>query len=309
MSTGESASSDDVKVFLDQLRRYEGAFENLMVDFSSKRQRREGDASPWVDTNVSLEGVYWADGRSDSRRRLHARRQVITWENGAADFSASSFDWSFDGKVSRHVKHTSGMWDRAPHAVRQVDVSLMPNPGILSSWYTEAAGPGFSIQFGRPPMSPRGTTRFSVFFEKFSRHNGFTMEQMNGESGERLCRVCIGIPMQLEAAYIFDLDRGCSWVGFESRKPLREGGAQILNQMRVNQLVNPCEGCWFPAEAVREFPAHGRPAERERLVFSANCVEINSPSFDEGVFTAPIPEGYFVNDQITGTTYRADRQV
>ena len=307
MSTGESANSDDVKAFLDQLRRHENAFENLMVDFSSKRQRRQGEGSPWVDTNVSLDGVYWADGRSDNRRRLHARREVITWENGAADFSASSFDWSYDGKVSRHVKHTSGAWDRAMQPSRRVQVSSMPNPGILSSWYTQAAGPGFSIQFGKPPMSPQGTTRFSDYFGMFSRYDGFVMEQVAGERGERLCRICIGIPMQLEATYTFDLDRGCSWIGFQSRKPLRKGGARILNEMRVNQMVNPCEGCWFPAEAVREFPAHDCPAERERLVFSANCVEINSPSFDEGVFAAPIPEGYFVDDQITGKTYRSAR--
>ena len=41
-----------------------------------------------------------------------------------------------------------------------------------------------------------------------------------------------------------------------------------------------------------------------RIVYRASNVVANDPNFDESIFTVPFPEGYLIDDKVTGKKYR-----
>ena len=96
----------------------------------------------------------------------------------------------------------------------------------------------------------------------------------------------------------------CNGIGKTSFVNYKEGQAKLISFMRVSQLKEVAPGIWWPIKiyTVSSPLENGQPWRRH--VYHAFDVVVNDSNFDESIFTIPFPEGYVVDDKVTGRKYK-----
>ncbi|HSH92675.1 MAG TPA: hypothetical protein VK968_00855 [Roseimicrobium sp.] len=88
-------------------------------NFVTPVSTQQKDATRWTDTPMKYAGTAWYESPESARARVHFTEVVMKWEDGAAPWSTSSEDLSFDGKIGRSISLASGAWNRKPNPDRQ----------------------------------------------------------------------------------------------------------------------------------------------------------------------------------------------
>lgn len=303
-------SVGELKVLAEIIESVENNLPNLKIESEMWMETKESlsdPCEPWKRTPVYVSSTAWFDGRPRGKARVDVHKQVLKWQDGAAPYAESSYSVGFDGTHGRVVNHTIGHSGKT--YPRKDGRILSHAPKRLTTGWTDLfTGLRFSLNFF---FNGKDYT-FSDLFRWAEDPNTlvlssfqFTQEVFQGVN-------CIKISSKGSNRYKksqwLDLERGFALLGDKRTSILEDGTERLVSFSNVSKLKEVAPGIWWPMEASmvsRPFES-GKPYER--FVYRASKVVANDPNFDESVFNVSFPEGYLVDDQVTGRKYKVGQQ-
>jgi len=260
----------------------------------------------WQRTPIYVASTAWLEGNpfdQDPNRgkvKVDVDREVLEWKEGAAPFSESSYSMGFDGQYGRIAYHTSGPMTKT-FPIKKGRILPDTPKRLRSGWCDRFTGARFSLNF---LFSGREDT-LSNRFRWASDPNSLAASCFEFTPGEEFAGVeCIKIATRgvkgWQENYWIDPSRGFALIGHKSTSILEDGSEQVISSMKVSKLKEVADGIWWPTEAsiiLRPY-ASGRPYQR--FVYRASNIVANDPNFDDDVFTVPFPNGYLIDDKVTG---------
>ena len=110
--------------------------------------------------------------------------------------------------------------------------------------------------------------------------------------------------MRARISYWLDPARGFALLGHDNISIRKDGSEQVSTRIRVTKLKEVTPGMWWPIEATL-ISSPLKPGDPySRTVYRASNVVANDPNFDESIFTVPFPDGYLIDDKVSGRKYR-----
>jgi len=303
-------SVEDIKVLIPQIEAAERIhFSNLKID-SETWVETKSDLSdpcqPWQRTPIYVSSTAWFDGNPKGKARVDVHKQIAKWIDGPASYGESSYSVSFDGQYGRVVDRTRG---HSGKTFFLKEGKLLPDAPVGLRTNDAYTGAKFSLYFFF--NNDLGVSSFSQFLRKATSPDvvklnafEFTLEEFQGVE-------CIKIDSTFDRhiariTYWLDPARGFALLGHDNISIREDGGERFSKRMRVTELKKVSDDIWWPMEAYVESDRRepGEPYTRTRTVYHASNVVANDPNFDEKIFTIPFPDGYLIDDQVTGRTYR-----
>lgn len=281
---------------------------NVKIESEGWIERRASLSEAWERTPIHVAATAWFDGRS-KRARVDVHSEVLEWHEGAAPYYESCYTAAFDGTTGVFVDHAFGyngeMFPRKRAEISREAPPLLRDGG----WIGDFTGVDASMHFfsryrphdlkelvlaaNNSPSDPKGPT---IEINRIRREGTDEEVQMNimGVRGSRI-------------EYRLDPARGFALLESKETHIGKDGKQRVRFRTEVNRLQEVAPGVWYPIEAAFERPSSypslsGQPYER--LVYRAWRVTANDPNWADTVFTVPIPQGYSVDDHVTGTQYR-----
>jgi hypothetical protein len=281
---------------------------NVKIESEGWIERRASLSDAWERTAIHVAATAWFDGRS-KRARVDVHSEVLEWHEGAAPYYERCYTVAFDGTTGVFVDHAFGyngeMFPRRWAEISREAPPLLRDGGWIGDFTGIAASAHFfsrsrSIDLKKlvlaansPPSDPNGAT-----IEAYRIQRSGTDEEVQidvvGVKGTRV-------------EYRLDPLRGFALLESKEMHVGKDGKEKVRFRTEVNKLQEVAPGVWYPVEAAFERPSSypslsGQPYER--LVYRAWRVAANDPNWADTVFTVPIPQGYSVDDHVTGTEYR-----
>jgi hypothetical protein len=106
-----------------------------------------------------------------------------------------------------------------------------------------------------------------------------------------------------DVSYWLDPAHGFALRGKKSIAKYEDGHEEIAHFVKVTKLKETAPGIWWPMEVVSVSRPYEDGKPWRRYVYRASNVVANDPNFDESIFTVPFPDGYSIDDQVTGRKY------
>ncbi len=322
--TAYELSAEELKTVAQIMRAVEDALLNVRIDSNSWVERGPSSSGPWERTPVCLASSAYFGGTSNSHARLDIHKIVLEWKDGAAPYLEESYSVSFDGVQARRKEISSS------HSGKTFDRDtgrILPEAPIelKSSWHDKMTGVHASLFFHYRHMPAPFPKRFSVSFEGAADPNYFlsvlaaadpkylnrkplkskvVIEELGGI--QCIKAACMGDSFRQE--WWFDPNRGFALLRFDDLRKDKDGNEQVKSSINVTKLKEAAENIWWPIEAY--FVQCPRETDKpwKRIVYRASNVIANDRNFNDSVFTISFPDGYLVDDQVAGRTYRVGEE-
>jgi len=307
-------SVEDVNALIPAIEAAERhLFSNLKIDSEAWGETKANLSDPcelWQRTPVYVSSTAWFDGHPGGKARIDVHKQVLEWRNGAAPYVESSYSAGFDGKYGRVVRHTSGHSGET-FPLKEAKI-VADYPTLLRSSFMSYTGSELSLQFffNNDEEGPNRRT-FSRFFRTAISPDALkdkafevALEKFQGVE-------CIKVGLRDQEggraphiSYWLDPARGFALLGHDNISIREDGGERVSMRIRVTKLKEVTPGIWWPMEATLISSPLRAGDPYSRTVYRASNVVANDPNFDESIFSVPFPDGYLIDDQVSGKKYR-----
>lgn len=302
-------SIEEVKALIPQIEAAERTLLNIKIEseaWTETKTNLSDPCDPWQRTPIYISSTAWFDGRPRGKAKVDVHKQILEWQEGAAPYIEESYSAGFDGHYGRLAKHTFGHSGRTHHSKR--GKLLADAPKVLrTGWCNAFTGIRFSLYFFF--NNDRDFSKLSQFLRKITSPDvvklnafEFTREEFQGTQ-------CIKIDSAFDrhivrTTYWLDPSHGFALRGYELVNIQKNGSEWLVSRITVSKLKEASPGVWWPIEASAE-SGPSRPGKPyRRFVYRASNVVANDPNFDEKIFTVEFPDGYLVDDQVTGRKYK-----
>jgi len=295
------------------MRAVEDALLNVRIDSNCWVERRPSSSGPWERTPLCWSTTAYYGKISSNQARIDFHKDVVRWENGAAPYLQTSHSISFDGVQCRRKEISSSYSGKtfAIHSGRILPKALALGRLRGCSRVTGVKASMFFYNYGIPEPFPK---RFSANFLAIADPNSF-LAALAAADPEYSCIKPIEAKVVLEefrgiqcikVASIGDSFRSVSWLDpnrgfallrFDNFREDQDGIERLESSINVTKLEQVAENIWWPMEA------YFVSSPRKRFVYRASDIVANDPNFDESIFTVSFPDGYLIDDQVTGRKY------
>lgn len=296
-------SVEDVNALIPEIESAERRLLNIKVEAEAWIEEKPSLSAPWKRTPVYASCTAWLDGRPRSKARVDVHKQVLKWVDGAAPYGEESYSVSFDGQYGRVVDHTFSHSGKTHLSKRGELLSDFPR-GLRSTWFSAYTGAQFSFQFF---FNDEGYT-FSQFFRAAVSPEALKAKPFEVAREEFQGVECIRFGTGKQAwgciSYWLDPSRGFSLLGHDNISIHNDGTEKVISRIRVIKLKEVASGIWWPVEAYVESDPLKAGEPYTRTVYRASNVVANDPNLNESIFTVPFPDGYLIDDKVTGKKYR-----
>lgn len=293
-------SKEELTNIASQVEKNEINLVNIEVDSEVWMEERLSKSNPWQRTPVYVSSTAILDGMPNSKARVDVHKEVVKWKEGDNPYADISYSVGFDGKYGRTIYHYSQSNEKK-RITKKGEITLgIPNR-LRSGSLRAFTGQPFSAHFC---LNSKGYT-FSQLFRWATDPNTkadssfiFSRELFYGIE-------CIKIATKKDVGESWWLNptRDYSLLGHKFMGYNENGDTRIVSFVRVTNLEKVANGIWWPKEALVEADPLKPGQPYKRMIYKATDVRVNSPDFDDSVFTITFPEGYTIDDQVTGRKY------
>jgi len=299
-------SVEEINELIPQIEAAEERpFLNLKVESERWTETKTDLSDPceqWQRTPIYVSCTAWFGGGPEGKARIDVHKQVLRWRDGAAPYGESSYSVGFDGQQGRVVRYTRGHGGKT-FSLKEGE--LLPDaPELLRGSYLDSCtGAYFTFCFFFNADEYR---TFSKLFRASKTPAALEVNAFECALEEFQGIQCIkfGSGEQLwgHETWWLDPSRGLALLGYE-KVSTRNGRDRLSSRIEVNELKEVADGVWWPTQ-VTSVMAPFEPGEPyRRFVYRASKVVANDPNFDESIFTIPFPDGYLIDDKVTGRKY------
>lgn len=312
---GPSVTTKELKELAEKIKVTENGLSNIKIESEAWEEHGTSATGPWQQMPIHWSSTAWFTGNWSSHRwneqqkmferhiegkaRVDVHDEILEAQQSSSPYGESSYSVGFDGQHGRTIYNTRG---RPEKTYPQKEGQLLPNaPETLESGACDGfTGIYFSLQFFESEIY-----KFSKMFELASDPNSkaatelkFTREEFEGIE-------CIKISSKFNnLMYWLDPSHGFALRGKKSIYTFEDGHEEFTELVKVTELKEVTTGIWWPVEII----AVSRPYEDgklwRRFVYHASNVVANDPNFDESIYTVPFPDGYLIDDKVTGRKYK-----
>jgi hypothetical protein len=303
-------SPQDVNAIIPEIEAAEKSIHNLKIDEESWVEERSSVSDTWKRTPTYLSCTAWMDGKPKGKIKADVHKKNQKWLDGAAPYLEHSYSVSFDGTNTKSIENTTGHSGKTwPKMEGEISSGLSENK-IMYSWI----GWQFTTNFFFS-NDEKGNTFSRLFRAAISKEAlaAKAFEIAYEEKGGILCLKFGSRPTKRGSqAWWFDPERGFALIAYLRTSIDGNGVEHIMSDIKVNKLKEVAKGVWWPMEATIESEIRDPILLRDpnapykRTVYRALNVVANDPNFDESVFAMTFPEGYRIDDKVTGKTYVVD---
>jgi len=296
------------------LESVQAGITNIRIESQAWVERRSSLSDTWERTPICVAATTWLDGFPSSKARVDVHCEVLEWYQGDAPYHTSSYTITFAGSTGTIIQRASGYDGNMPPKRRATIVNGVPESLKDGGWVSRFAGVGASVY----PLSLNTPHRLNQLlrYAGNAAHGGDATDvkayyAQLSDFNDTTFHIDVIAHGRVRASYQLDPSRGFALLECKSMYAGKDGDDKVRFRTRVNKLKEVVPGIWYPLEATFELPASGPTSSDkpfERVVYRASSVTVNDPNFVEGIFTVPIPEGYLVDDKITGTRYRVGQE-
>ena len=304
-------SVEDVNALIPVIEAAEERpFLNLKVDserWVETKANLSDPCEPWKRTPIYISCTAWFDGRPGNKARIDVNKEVLKWRDGASPYAESSYSVSFDGQHGRIVHNTRG---HSGKSFRMKEGKLLPDsPELLRGNYLGGCtGAYFTLSFFFNNDDNRSFSRLFRACTTTAASEAKACEVALEEfQGARCIKFGSGKQIWGHETWWLDPSRKLALLGYE-RVSTRNGIDRISLRIEVNELKEVADGIWWPMQVTSVRSPFEPNEPYERLVYRASNVVANDPTFDESVFNVPFPEGYLIDDKVTGRKYTVGQQ-
>ena len=324
--TATELSREELKIVGQVIKEVEESLRNVRIHSYSLFERGPSSSGPWEWTPVCLSSTAFLGNTSSNRVRLDIHKIVLEWKHGAAPYLEESYSVSFDGVQGRRKSISSSYNGKTFDRHRG---SILPEPPIqliAGSWYNKMIGIYASLFFHFRNLPAPFPKTFSPHFEAAADPNyyllvmGFTdpnyLDVKSGLKFKVVHQELRGIQC-IKMAYVqdsslrewwLDPNRGFALLRHDNLREDKDGNMRVKSSINVTKLGKVAENIWWPMEAYFVQCPRGIDKPWERIFYRASKVVANDPNFDESVFNITFPEGYLVDDQVTGRKYTVGQE-
>jgi hypothetical protein len=297
-STASAGATDPIpplQEVIDHLTAAEHTIQNLKIEgFSCAIQTKTSAAAEWTDTGQTIRGNAWYNGSSRSKFRINCTCTDLQ-EKGPLVESISQYSWN--GSESRFLRIREGAIGHPADIGTARIGSDLPQPlsgdGFYQIYY---GGAGYSLNFYS--VSRSKSFLLSAALASAPKTAPPTISWDNAFGTDLLC-VWFNTTRHFVGWWL-DPGHGYALRRLRSSWFAKDGTLVGTQDMEVPQIADAGGGIWLATRGTWE---ESSPKYFRRLTFEAKRIIANDPAFDEGIFTAPIPPHYLVDDQITGKRY------
>lgn len=298
LAAGQTLPTLTLDEVISGIAAAERSLMNVKMETELFQEERPSSTDPWKRNGVYVNSTAWYNGMPNSKVRVDVHREVLKWEQGLASHAEESYSLGFDGQFGRVVTHKSGAvndtWD-----AKEAEILPDAPADLRHQWRDLSTGAAFSLNF----LFNRRNKTTSEMFKIIKQADPSVMTSRERYQGADCVKISM---MDGKRCYWFDLEHGYAFRGRLQTRTEKDGRKVLSESTVVTRVVEAAPGIWFPAEATQVFswPEPDRPDIR--TVFKASQVKANDPSFDEEIFTVPIPPDYLVNDTVSGVRYKGE---
>ena len=308
-------SVEEIKAMLPVIEAAERIpFSNLKVESERWVETKVDLSDPcesWQRTPIYVSCTAWFDGSPERKGRIDVHKQVLRWQEGAAPYIEESYSVGFDGQYGRVVKHTFGHSGRTHRAK---EGKFLPDAPVLlrDNYLGSCTGAQYSFQFFFSDEDKETGRTFSRLFRAAISPAALEAKAFEVALEEFQGVGCIkfgsGNKKWGHISYWLDPARGFALLGHDNISIRKDGSERVSKRMRVTKLKKVTSGIWWPVEATIESDQRQAGEPYTRTVYRASNVVANDPNFDDKVFTVPFPDGYLIDDKVTGIKYRVGQE-
>lgn len=315
----EALSREQCTILAGEIKDAEDMISNIKIESEAWVEKGETESGPWQRTPIYWSSTSWFDGNWSTTQwtgsrfeyldppkgkvRVDVHKQVLEWKEGAAPYAEESYSFGFDGQYVRYVRHKFG-YNGKINLVKEGRKTTDVGNYITKGSYKGCTGIGFTLQFFDDEIY-----QFSKFAElagdpntKPSRRLKLSIEEFQGVE-------CVRISNKFDnLMYWLDISHGFALRGKKSITQDENGDEVLGGFMKVTKLKEVAPGIWWPMEVSSVSRPYEPGKPWRRFIYCASNVIANDPNFDESVFTVPFPDGYMVDDKVTGKKYKVGQQ-
>lgn len=293
--SGETLTVPTFDEVISGIAAAERSLINVKIEAETFEEERSSSTEQWKPNGVYVRSTAIYNGMPKSKARIDIHSEVLKWEQGLASHAEESYSVGFDGRFGRVARHKTGAVGKMAD-LKQAEILPDAPDDLRDGWRDLSTGAAFALNFlfnqkGIPASEMLKTTKADPSI-KISRE---TYQDSD----------CVKISMMDgRRVFWFDLERGYAFRGCDYIRIEEDGRRVVFKASVVTRVVEAAPGIWFPAEAYQLFSPREPNRLENRIVFKASQVIANDPSFNEEVFTVPIPSDYIVFDKVSGITYK-----
>jgi RNA polymerase sigma factor (sigma-70 family) len=279
----------------------ESSIQTLYIkDFKTTIDVKNPRDADWKTTPMEYTGSAWFDDKVGGKARIYFAKHVMKWEQGTAPWAESVKDESWDGTRGFELYIAGGPLGQV-QSDRQA-ILTADAPRLLSERFARLeSGPAYALQYkvnetdDATPPQPRRSLSWEISQSiKAGLPPQVERETVNGASCVRIRFFNMPASTGSET-YWLDPDRG--WAMIRHEKSLHLGKTNRDETLNVMQLKSIAPGVWFPLSATAVVADNASPGTYMRYTYTAADAVANDPKWDPSIFSAPIPNGYFVSDR------------
>lgn len=297
--TGALLSATELQAMVPKIRQVEQGLSNLKLEVESwveKKDDLSDTNAVWERTPIYWHCTGWVDCSDWEKWRIDVHDKVGRWTGGTSDYYEEKYSVSSDANERRIVFCEGGPLGNM-HTSKEAEREAY-NAGMLDL-EKNAMGIGFSMHHF---FEYKGG-HLSTIFEKsndpcVASFIDFTREEYSGKNCIR-----ISVHKGMNESYWVDPNMGFSLVKYEKMADDGKGGHKLIYLLEVTELKKIAEGIWWPVEMTFVSCPTQQRSFYTRDVYHVINALANDPNFDESIFTVPFPDGYKIEDKITGKTY------
>jgi hypothetical protein len=311
-----SLSTEELKGLAPVMEAQEKNLKNIKIESEAWIERKTSlndPCVPWQRTPIYVSCTSWFSEPPGTKARIDIHREVLEWIDGFAPYLEMSYSLSFNGQEGRVIEHTMKHNDMTFSIKEGKRMTDSPIPFRLG--LEECTGIHFSYHYSiyRRGMSFSQLVRKASDDPDFAAKSELEFVLEEHKDGVNRLRINSGIKKKKGKyrSYLLDPSRGFALLEAKSAYIGEDGSEQVINHLEVSKLTKVAEDIWWPMDAslVRPCTSPKQPNKPyERIVYRASKITVNDPNFNEDVYTVPFPEGYFINDNITGRNYRVGQE-
>jgi hypothetical protein len=289
-------------------------FLNLKVE-SERWVETKADLSdpnePWQRTPIYVSCTAWFDGSPERKGRIDVHKQVLRWQEGAAPYIEESYSVGFDGQYGRVVRYSTRHSGRTHHSK---EGKLLPDAPVLlrDSYLGSCTGAQYTFCFFFNEDDKDEGRTFSRFFRA-----AISPEAVEAKAFEVALEEFEGIECikfgsnptkRFQKSWWFDPSRGFALLGHKYTVTREDGSERLMRSIKVTELKEVAPGIWWPTQVTSVRAPFDPEKPYERVVYRASNAVANDPNFDDNIFTVPFPDGYRIEDKVTGRKYTVGQQ-
>ena len=284
----------------------ERPFLNLRVESERWVETKADLSDPceaWQRTPMYVSCTAWFGGGPKGKGRVDVHKQVLKWRDGAAPYGESSYSVSFDGQYGRVVHYTRG---HSGKTFSLKEGKLLPDvpEQLRYPFLASCTGAQYTTWSF---FDEDGDTTFSQLFRASTTPAALEAKAFECAREEFQGVQCIKFGTDEQPwgrkTWWFDPSRGFALLGYEKVRS-QSGREQLTSSIKVSKSKEAASGIWWPTEVISISKPYESGRPWRRIVYRASSVIANDPNFDETIFTVPFPDGYLIDDQVTGKKYR-----